>query len=70
MKLITVVDSVMFLIFEGLLSHPQHELAKKQMRGFSGMVTFYIKGGLKEASDFLKNVKVCISYLSDIEIFG
>lgn len=46
------------VIHPGLPSHPQHELAKKQMRGFSGMVTFYIKGGLKEASEFLKNVKV------------
>ncbi|XP_048761657.2 cystathionine gamma-lyase-like isoform X2 [Ostrea edulis] len=46
------------VLHPGLPSHPQHELAKKQMRGFSGMVTFYIKGGIKEASEFLKNVKI------------
>ena len=27
----------------GLPSHPQHELAKRQMRGFGGMITFYVK---------------------------
>lgn len=46
------------VIHPGLPSHPQHELAKKQMRGYSGMVTFYIKGGLKEASEFLQKVKI------------
>ena len=44
--------------FSGLKSHPQYELAKRQMRGFSGMVTFYIKGGLEESSVFLKALKV------------
>jgi len=42
----------------GLPSHPQHELAKRQMIGYSGMVTFYIKGGLEEATKFLKEIKV------------
>lgn len=28
----------------GLASHPQHELAKSQMSGFGGMITFYLKG--------------------------
>ena len=44
--------------FAGLKSHPQYELAKRQMRGFSGMVTFYIKGGLEESRVFLKALKV------------
>lgn len=42
----------------GLESHPQHELAKSQMKGFSGMITFYIKGGVKEATKFLQSVKI------------
>lgn len=46
------------VLHPGLPSHPQHELAKQQMRGFSGMVTFYIKGGLKESSTFLKELKI------------
>ncbi|XP_031553934.1 cystathionine gamma-lyase-like isoform X2 [Actinia tenebrosa] len=46
------------VVYPGLESHPQHELAKKQMTGFGGMVTFYIKGGLANATEFLKKVKV------------
>ena len=42
----------------GLKSHPQYELAKRQMIGHSGMVGFYIKGGVAEASAFLSNLKV------------
>lgn len=46
------------VLHPGLASHPQHEVAKKQMRGFSGMVTFFIKGGVEQASAFLTNLKV------------
>ncbi|HEX2182466.1 MAG TPA: cystathionine gamma-synthase [Rubrobacteraceae bacterium] len=35
--------------FPGLPSHPQHELAKRQMSGFSGMVSFTLKGGAEAA---------------------
>jgi len=35
--------------YPGLTSHPQHELAKKQMTGFSGMVSFTLKGGAEAA---------------------
>ena len=41
-----------------LSSHPQHELAKKQTTGHSGIVSFYLKGGLKESSQLLKNFKL------------
>ncbi len=44
------------VIYPGLPSHPQHELMKKQAKGFSGMVTFYIKGNLQK---FFDAVKVC-----------
>jgi cystathionine gamma-lyase len=46
------------VIYPGLKSHPQHELARKQMDGFGGMITFFIKGGLKEARTFLERVQV------------
>ena len=36
----------------GLPSHPQHELAKKQCKGFSGMVSFVIKGDLESFKVF------------------
>lgn len=46
------------VVYPGLKSHPQHELACKQMSGFGGMITFYIKGGLAEARKFLESVSV------------
>lgn len=44
--------------YPGLKSHPQHEIAKKQCTGFSGMITFFIKGGLNESKIFLEKCKV------------
>lgn len=44
------------VIYPGLKSHPQYELAKKQMKGSGGMITFFIKGGIKESRAFLENV--------------
>ena len=44
--------------FPGLISHPQHTLAKKQMTGFGGTLSFEIKGGLKEAKKFLSRVEL------------
>lgn len=44
------------VIYPGLSSHPQHELAKKQMSGFGGMITFFIKGGLDASRKFLESV--------------
>ncbi len=44
--------------FPGLVSHPQHRLAKKQMREFGGMISFDL-GSLEKAKAFLKNVKLC-----------
>jgi cystathionine gamma-lyase len=42
----------------GLASHPQHELARRQMRGFGGMLTFVIRGGLPAARAFLSSLRV------------
>lgn len=45
--------------YPGLASHPFHEIAKKQMSGFGGMVSFTFKSGKKEdAIKFLENLKV------------
>lgn len=46
------------VIYPGLESHPQHAIARQQMTGFGGMITFYIKGGLNEARTFLEKVRV------------
>lgn len=44
------------VIYPGLPSHPQHELAQRQMngQGFGGMISFVIKGGIERATEFLK----------------
>ncbi|MEQ9329934.1 cystathionine gamma-synthase [Thalassobaculum sp.] len=44
--------------YPGLESHPQHELAKRQMRGFGGMVTAVLKGGLDDARRFLERCEL------------
>lgn len=49
------VDKV---IYPGLESHPEHGIARGQMSGFGGMITFFIKGGLTEARTFLEKVKI------------
>jgi len=46
------------IIYPGLKSHPQHELAKQQMSGFGGMITFFIKGGMDAARKFLESVEI------------
>jgi cystathionine gamma-lyase len=46
------------VLYPGLESHPQHELAKKQMRAFSGMVGAYLDGGFERTSSFLRKLKV------------
>lgn len=46
------------VIYPGLESFPQHKLAKQQMSGFGGMVTFFLKGGIDESKRFLENTKL------------
>uniref|UniRef100_A0A914VVF7 cystathionine gamma-lyase n=1 Tax=Plectus sambesii TaxID=2011161 RepID=A0A914VVF7_9BILA len=46
------------VLYPELPSHPQHELHKKQAKGMSGMVSFYLKGGLEESNEFLSQLKV------------
>ena len=51
-------SSVSKTIYPGLVSHPQHDIAKKQMNMFGGMVTFIVKGGLSSAKKLLENLEV------------
>jgi len=46
------------VFYPGLPDHPQHELAKRQMRGFGSMITFET-GSLKNANRMLKKLRVC-----------
>jgi cystathionine gamma-lyase len=55
--------------YPGLPSHPQHALAKRQMTGFGGMLTFVLRGGLEAASAFLRAVRIfaCAESLGGVE---
>jgi cystathionine gamma-synthase len=44
--------------YPGLESHPGHGLAKRQQRGFGGMVSFTVRGGPAEARKVLKRIRV------------
>lgn len=44
--------------YPGLESHPQHELAKRQMTGFGGMISFEVKGGLDAGKIVAQNTKL------------
>jgi cystathionine gamma-lyase len=44
--------------YPGLADHPGHEIAARQMSGFSGMVSFEVKGGLSEARRVLVRLKI------------
>ena len=46
------------VIYPGLESHPQHDLAIRQMRGGGGIVTFFIDGGLEAARAMLERCRV------------
>jgi len=45
--------------YPGLPSHPQHELAKRQMKGFGGMIAFELKGGVTAGTILLNNLHLC-----------
>ncbi len=51
-------EQVERVVYPGLESHPNHTLAKKQMSGFSGMITFFLKGGLEASRKLLETVQV------------
>jgi cystathionine beta-lyase/cystathionine gamma-synthase len=50
--------SVDQVIYPGLPSHPQHELAKRQMHGFGGMVSMILKGGETQAHALVTRTKL------------
>jgi cystathionine gamma-lyase len=45
--------------YPGLASHPQHEIARRQMSAFSGMISFELKGGIPAGRDMLNRVRLC-----------
>lgn len=51
-------DDVEKVVYPGLASHPQHDLAKQQMTDFGGMVSFVIKGGEAAARAIANKTKL------------
>ncbi|MDP6136582.1 MAG: aminotransferase class I/II-fold pyridoxal phosphate-dependent enzyme, partial [Arenicellales bacterium] len=47
------------VLYPGLPSHPQHAVAKAQMSGFSGMITFELTGGTEAGKTLMNNVRLC-----------
>ena len=46
--------------YPGLRTHPQHALAKRQMKGFGGVVSFELKGDLNQTMRFVDNLKLAL----------
>lgn len=46
------------VLYPGLSSHTGYDIAKKQMSGFGGMLSFFIKGDKKQSIKFLQNLKI------------
>jgi cystathionine gamma-lyase len=46
------------VIYPGLESHPQHALARRQARGFGGMISFVLSGGLPASRKFLSTCQI------------
>ena len=47
------------VFYPGLSSHPQHQIAKEQMKGYSGMISFELSGGIAAGKHVMNNVKLC-----------
>jgi cystathionine beta-lyase/cystathionine gamma-synthase len=46
--------------YPGLVSHPGHQIAVEQMSGYSGMISFELKGGLKSGKALMNSVELCL----------
>jgi len=57
-KFLKAQPMVSRVYYPGLPEHPGHDIARRQMKGFGGMVSFELKGGLTAVHRFLKAIKV------------
>jgi methionine-gamma-lyase len=51
-------------MFTGLSSHPDHAIAKKQMKNFGGMLSFEVKGGIEAGVRFINRLQLCTRAVS------
>ena len=61
---LTTCEQVEWVKYPGLKTHPQYELAKKQMKGPGTMISFSMKGGLEAGRALMDNVKLAILAVS------
>lgn len=62
MKVATFLEAhakVERVFYPGLVSHPQHELGKRQMSGPGGMISFELRGGLEAGKTMMNSVQLC-----------
>ncbi len=67
MKIATYLENhpkVEWVRFPGLVSHPQHELAKTQMDGYGSMISFELKGGIEAGRILMNKVEMAILAVS------
>jgi cystathionine gamma-synthase len=57
-EFLTAQEAVAKVYYPGLLDHPGHEIAKRQMRDYSGMVSFTIRGGYDAAMELAGRTKI------------
>lgn len=50
--------NINMVLYPGLPSHPQHQLAMRQFSGYGGMISFYLEGGIDKTKKFLKELKL------------
>ena len=58
-KKLEKVDQISWVKYPFLTSHPQFELAKKQMKFGGNIISFELKGGLSAGYDFINKIKLC-----------
>lgn len=63
-KFLESYPAVKFVAYPGLLSHPQHEIAKKQMSMYSGVLSFGLKADLETHNKFVNSLELVISAVS------
>jgi cystathionine gamma-synthase len=61
---LTRIPRVDRVFYPGLPSHPGHEIAKRQMRGFGGMLSILVKGGYDDAVRVASKMKLFINATS------
>jgi methionine-gamma-lyase len=55
---------VSHVYYPGLESNPNHQVARQQMRGFGGVISFEVKGGIEAGKTLVNNVKLCTRAVS------